>query len=384
VIARLPFLLVLPRWIASWIVVELLPALRDPVAPLLGLWRRDVRVQRGCVFGRAGRRRLRLDIYRQRGTAAAPRPAIVNVHGGGWVIGSRREQGRPLLCHLAARGWVGFNVDYRLCPGVSLEEQVYDVKRAIAWIRDHAHELGVDPTFIAVTGGSAGGHLSALVALTAADRSFQPGFESADTSVQAAIPCYGVYELAGALAEHRPAIARMVARHVVKADPVGDPQRFARLSPIARIHVDAPRFLVVHGDADSLFPVQEGRRFAAALWRVSTAPVRYFEAPGRRARIRPDRVAPHRSAVHDRRRVPRRSAERRRTGAAGAGSSPMSLVPNLGSVLQRVEQILPAVQDTLARIDVTLETLDRRIEHLDRIPELERELAALRRTLDER
>src|SRR3954469_21641669 len=162
------------------------------VFPWLMLRRRGVRHQRGVVYARAGRRPLKLDVYLPTAPADRPRPAIVQVHGGAWVVGSRKEQGIPLLNHLAANGWVGVNIDYRMSPFATWPDHVVDVKRAIAWVREHADELDVDPGFVAITGGSAGGHLCALAALTAGDPAFQPGFEDADTSVQAAVPFYGV------------------------------------------------------------------------------------------------------------------------------------------------------------------------------------------------
>ena len=76
--------------------------------------------------------------------------------------------------------------------------QIIDVKQAIAWIRENIAAYGGDPDYIAITGGSAGGHLSALAALTPNDPAWQPGFEDADTSVQVAVPHYGVYDMAGA------------------------------------------------------------------------------------------------------------------------------------------------------------------------------------------
>src|SRR4029079_17606511 len=99
------------------------------------------------------------------------------------IVGTRRNKGTPLLTHLAANGWVGFNVNYRLSPLATWPDHAVDVKEAIAWVREHAAEYGVDPSFVAITGGSAGGHISAFVALTADDRSLQPGFEDADVSV---------------------------------------------------------------------------------------------------------------------------------------------------------------------------------------------------------
>ncbi len=165
------------------------------IFPLLMLWPRGVRRLRGVEFARYGRHRLLLDVFMPKDGSSEPRPAVIQVHGGGWIVGSRLEQGIPLLNHLAASGWVGFNVDYRLSPGATFPEHIVDVKRAIAWVREHAHEYGADPDFICITGGSAGGHLTALAALTANDPALQPGFEDADTSVAAAVPFYGVYDL---------------------------------------------------------------------------------------------------------------------------------------------------------------------------------------------
>lgn len=82
------------------------------VLPFLAMRRPGVRYERGVEYARHGRLGLKLDVYRPAAPAEGLRPAIVEVHGGGWIMGSRREQGIPLLTHLAANGWVGFNIDY--------------------------------------------------------------------------------------------------------------------------------------------------------------------------------------------------------------------------------------------------------------------------------
>ena len=225
-------------------------------------------------------RRVKLDIYAPREPGEAPRPAIVQVHGGGWITGSRHEQGIPLCTHLAANGWVAFNTDYRLSPRGTFPDQVVDIKRAIAWIREHADEHGVDPSFVAITGGSAGGHLAALTALTAGDASLQPGFEEADTSVAASIPFYGVYDFVDPDGLQIPILHRVLERAVFKARRTDDPERFRAASPLYRVHPGAPPFFVIHGESDSLVPVEDARRFVARLREVSEAPVLYAELRG--------------------------------------------------------------------------------------------------------
>jgi acetyl esterase/lipase len=255
--------------------------LSNVLFPLLMLWPRGVRRLRGVEFARDGRHALRLDVYMPADESSTPRPAVIQVHGGGWIVGSRLEQGIPLLNHLAASGWVGFNIDYRLSPRATFPEHVVDVKRAIAWVREHAAEYGADPDFICITGGSAGGHLSALAALTPGDPAFQPGFEDADTSVAAAVPFYGVYDLTNADGVYYPELRDAVLEpYVFKAKYADEPERFRDASPTSRVSPDAPPFLILHGDLDTLVPVADARRFAKTLREVSDNPVLYAELAG--------------------------------------------------------------------------------------------------------
>jgi acetyl esterase/lipase len=248
--------------------------------PFLAWRRRDVRRVVGVRYAGPDRPWLKLDVFAPREPGTEPRPAIVQVHGGGWILGSRREQGVPLLTHLAANGWVGFNVDYRLSPRSTWPAQIVDVKRAIAWVRENGERFGADPGFVAITGGSAGGHLSALAALTAGDPAFQPGFEDADTSVAACIPFYGVYDLLDADRLHLPVVRHVLERLVFKTSRRRDPDRFRAASPLNRVHAEAPPFFVIHGDRDSLVPALGARRFVERLREESPSPVLYVEMRG--------------------------------------------------------------------------------------------------------
>ena len=250
------------------------------VFPPLMLWPRGVRHHRGVEFARYSDRPLRLDVYEPRAPWVTPRPAIVQVHGGGWIVGTRSEQGIPLLNHLAAHGWVGFNIDYRLSPAATFPDHVVDVKRAIAWVREHAEEYGADSDFICITGGSAGGHLCALAALTAGDPDFQPGFEEADTSVAAAVPFYGVYDLTNAEGDYYDELRWVLEELVMKTTVAEDRGLYERASPTYRVHAGAPPFCVLHGDHDTLVPVADARRFVAELRAVSSQPVVYAELAG--------------------------------------------------------------------------------------------------------
>lgn len=245
------------------------------------LFRRpEARRIKDVVYNRVGGRTLKLDVYLPR-TEGKMRPAIMQIHGGGWVLGDKREQGIPLLGHLAANGWVGFNVNYRLSPSATFPEHLIDLKHALAWIRAHADEYGIDPDFIAVTGGSAGGHLTALMGLTANDPEYQPGFEQADTSVQAAVPFYGVYDFTDRLHTQTKGFLHLfIEPYVMKAYLADEPERFARASPIDQVCADAPPFFVLHGDKDTLAPLADARLFVERLREASEQPVVYAELRG--------------------------------------------------------------------------------------------------------
>jgi acetyl esterase/lipase len=242
--------------------------------------RHGVKVIRDVVFRRVAGTILELDVVAP-ATDEACRPAVLQIHGGSWVMGDKREQGWPLLSHLAANGWVCFNLNYRLSPSATFPDHLVDLKAGLAWIREHAEEWGVDPGFIAVTGGSAGGHLAALMALTANDPEYQPGFEHADTSVQAAVPIYGIYDFMDRLGKTRlPFWYRRLQSQIMKAFRDEEPEKFRRASPIDRIHADAPPFFVIHGDRDTIAPVEEARCFVSELRKASKAPVVYAELSG--------------------------------------------------------------------------------------------------------
>ncbi len=251
---------------------------------LVPFWMRHRNVVRvkNLAYGQHGRRN-RLDVYHHRELPEGA-PTLVQIHGGGWVIGNKDQQGRPLMLHLAALGWVCVSINYRLSPRAKFPDHLIDVKQAIAWTREHAGEYGGDPSFLAVTGGSAGGHLTALAALTGNEPEYQPGFEDADTSVQAAVPYYGVYDITNELGTRygRQRLTALVERMVLQCKIADDRTPFERASPLLRVPTCTaiPPFFVIHGHRDSLVPVAEARRFVDALRETSTGPVVYAELPG--------------------------------------------------------------------------------------------------------
>jgi hypothetical protein len=125
---------------------------------------------------------LQLDVIRH-STKYKSRPILLYIHGGAWIFGDKRSHfkaGRtmPICWYFASVAhYVVINVNYRLADRANLFDMLLDLKRCIRWIKQNAHIHGGDPDFITVSGGSAGGHLAALIALTANEKVFQPGLE---------------------------------------------------------------------------------------------------------------------------------------------------------------------------------------------------------------
>ncbi|GAA0372762.1 alpha/beta hydrolase [Actinoallomurus spadix] len=204
------------------------------------------------AYGPAGRRN-RLDLYRHRSRPTGA-PVLIHFHGGGYKGGRKNSQSLPLLYRLAEQGWVCVSANYRLRPHATFHDHLVDAKRVIAWVREHGAAYGADPDRIVLAGSSAGAHLSALAALTPDDPAFQPGFEGVDTSVTAVIGFGGYYGSYFGMDD--------------------------RTSPVAHVRPDAPPFLLVHGDHDTLVPAEDARNFAERLREVSDRPVVYAELPG--------------------------------------------------------------------------------------------------------
>ena len=221
----------------------------------------------------------RLDVIKPRTPADRPRPVLINIHGGGWIIGNKGTQSMPLLMHMARCGWLVIDADYRLSPKVAMPEHLIDVKRVIAWARRHAAEHGGNPDYLVITGGSAGGHLAALAALTANRPEFQPGFEEVDTTVQAALPLYGKYDFLGQRQADAVFERFMLDKRIMPGPPASHGALWRAMDPASQVHADAPPFLLLHGSHDALIPPEEAQWFAQRLRAVSRQPVLYAELP---------------------------------------------------------------------------------------------------------
>jgi acetyl esterase/lipase len=247
-----------------------------------GLWHATQRKRyavatRNVSYGPNGRDHL-LDIWRSPDVTPDHRaPVLLQIPGGAWAISEKRGQAVPLMSRMVQLGWICVTINYSRSPGSAWPAHIIDVKRAIAWVRENIAGYGGDPGFIAVTGGSAGAHIGSLAALTANAPALQPGFEHIDSSVQAAVPYYGAYDLTDTdnMCE---LMLPFLERFVMRSRLAEDPAPFRAASPIAHVHRDAPPFFVLHGRNDPVIPHTQAQSFVDALRRVG-ATVAHAELP---------------------------------------------------------------------------------------------------------
>ncbi len=232
---------------------------------------------RDISYGPHGRDNL-LDIWRDRDTGCSePAPVLIQIHGGAWTSGDKRSQAHPLLERMVRHGWICVSMNYRMSPRHRWPAHIEDVHRAIDWVRDHIAEYGGDPTFIALTGGSAGAHLASLAAL--APHEPEHWTDSATPKpVQAVVPLYGVYDVSGGVPMH-PMMLPYLERFVMGTTRAEAPELFACASPLQFARADAPPFLIVHGGGDTFIPPAQARGLRNALRNVGAPTVAYVEIP---------------------------------------------------------------------------------------------------------
>lgn len=242
---------------------------------------RDMQLVKNVLYGTLPRQRL--DVWRM-STTPLHAPVVLFVHGGSWMMGDKREQGRPMLHEFVRRGWIAVVPNYRLAPRHPWPAQIADVTRAFGWVKKNVATYGGDPSRVVIAGGSAGGQLAALVALSANDATWRPeDMESVtDWSVRGAMSFYGVLETIGDETHWRGlgrGVRFLLERRVVQVPFVGNEPIYRAMSPFDRIGADAPPFFVVQGRNDTLVDVQVARDFVAKFRDVAHEPIYYVELP---------------------------------------------------------------------------------------------------------
>jgi len=205
-------------------------------------------------------RKEKADLYLPKSIPAGERvPAVVIIHGGGWN-GGDKAAARELNIgtNLALHGYVGMSINYKLSTDgkVTWPQNLHDCKTAVRWLRNNADRLRVNPDRIGVIGGSAGGHLAAMLAVTNPGDGLDPAEPYGEFScqVQCAVDLYGPADL---LQYHD---VKMLGKTIAEA-----PELYRAASPTAYADKNDPPILILHGTADTTVALKQSEIFAAAL-----------------------------------------------------------------------------------------------------------------------
>jgi len=212
---------------------------------------------------------LKLDVFLPEEDAlfSEKPPVIFWVHGGAWLAGDRKWCG---LQKQTERGYAVVSVDYRLTDVAPFPACIEDCKYALTFLRENANEYPVDLTRVCVAGESAGGHLVALMGVSAGHIDWEP--EGSDCSVQAVIDiCGPVWKLPTVMADDDD-INEDKNEPSVLTKLFGTPyylkkgkQIAAAASPLTYIDGSEPPFLIIHGDKDDIVPIEHSRNLRNAL-----------------------------------------------------------------------------------------------------------------------
>ncbi len=212
--------------------------------------------EKDIVYGAIGERELRLDMYRPKGEAHT-RTAILLLHGGAWRFGDKSMM-KIFGPELAGHGFVVLAPEYRLLGEAPWPAQIEDVKTAIAWTKNHAESLGIDPERVVVEGFSAGAHLALLAGGTQNSGEFQGSGKEPD-NVAAVIAFFPPIEFT--LGDHQPGLSQ--ASKLLGESCSEETARKA--SPIHCVSEQFPPTFLLHGTEDKNIACIASQRMFNAL-----------------------------------------------------------------------------------------------------------------------
>ncbi|MFL6242803.1 MAG: alpha/beta hydrolase fold domain-containing protein [Acidimicrobiia bacterium] len=241
--------------LAALAVLSVAPALagaeRAAAAPRQG---QDIEVRHDLTYRHVGGDDLKLDAYIPAG--GGTRPGVMVIYGGGWILGSKELSG-PLARQLAGQGYVAFAMNYRLAPLHPFPAAVDDVQASVSWVRDHAFDFGLDPARIGAIGGSAGGHLAAMLA------TLGEGPHDRGARISAAVSWAGPMDLHPD--EFGPDSQIYLDAFLNCIGHPCDESTVVAASPISHVDPSDAPILLAQGEVDQLVPPDQGLRMADRL-----------------------------------------------------------------------------------------------------------------------
>lgn len=250
----------------AWVTLVAGPALAQTAIPAGVGYKADV-VYCACDDGT----RLTLDIAWPQG-GNGPAPAVVCIHGGGWVMERDHAAYRDLIVRLAKEGYVGVSVTYRLAPKHRCPAAIHDVKCAVRWLRANAASYGIDKERIAALGYSSGGHLACMLALaTGPEWEGHGGCANQSSRVQAVVSVYGITDLKR-VHENSSPLTKFAVEQFLGGPPDKVGESYIKASPVYHVSDQCPPFLFIHGTQDKFVPLEQSQLLRNRLEEVGHRP----------------------------------------------------------------------------------------------------------------
>jgi acetyl esterase/lipase len=189
-------------------------------------------------------------------------PAVIYIHGGGWMGGSQRQS--PIL-RLAKAGFFAASIEYRLSQEAKWPAQIEDCKLGVRWLRAHAAQYSIDPHRIGVWGASAGGHLAVCLGTMSDMKEYEGngGYPGVSSAVQAVVDFFGPTDFVS------PQIytpnAQRLTEGLFGVPRDQNPSLWKSGSPLYYVKAGDPPMLIVQGDSDRLVPLGQSLALDAAL-----------------------------------------------------------------------------------------------------------------------
>jgi acetyl esterase/lipase len=224
----------------------------------------------------------KLDLAMPKEPATAARPAIVVIHGGGWIEGSRSsfsraQERRPgHIVDFAKLGFVAVSIDYRLAKEAPFPAAIQDCKCAVRWLRANSKKYQIDSERIGAWGGSAGGHLALMLGMVdkSAGMEGDGPYQEQSSMVQAVVSDSGPIDL---LHQYQHEQVHKAIESFLGGPPEGSRSaEYKRASPTNYISAKVPPLMLIYGAVDTQVGVETADRFVEALGRAGVKDISYY------------------------------------------------------------------------------------------------------------
>ena len=250
------------------VAAQKIPMVMNPQMPVPA----DIKVTKDIVFKTVDGIKLGLDIYQPKGDKTI-NPLILIIHGGYWKAGDKAVHVQQGI-EFAEMGYTVASVNYRLSAAHKFPKNIEDINDAIKFLTNNAKKYNIDPDQIVTYGGSAGGHLSSFVGLSAntEGRGYNEGIKS--NAIKGIISFYGMHDLTSNIQREHPYTVQYIGKSFNEAS-----EKYRDASPIFHVDKNDPAVLLIHGSIDGSVSVLNSDALSARL-KTAGVPVVYDRVEG--------------------------------------------------------------------------------------------------------